>query len=382
MKKHFLLLTLLIFFVLTSFSQSAGNYISATITPGSQTNSVYVVIKSNTTLTGVKLSTFQFEIGIPTSVGTQPGFSITSLDPTVSYATDGATETQNSIPYYGYGFSGNGSLTGSGTTYTAGVEYTIAEVFFTGNPLATSQVRLMQLPGGGSTGNVNFYIADRGFDVTNQPAQFYSNVSSSNFSNDGNGYSGSSWVYITGIALPVKLSTFNVNAKNNDALLNWTVENQDATSSYFAIERSTNGTNFNQIGTVNATSVSQASYSYTDNTINLSGTVYYRLKMVDKDGQFAYSDIKSVQFANSGFAVTLYPNPVQSFTKLNITLDQAQVIKVSVNDALGNIVQQLQITGLKGMNEKTLDLSNVPSGTYMVRIQAGENSKTLSVVKN
>lgn len=104
--------------------------------------------------------------------------------------------------------------------------------------------------------------------------------------------------------------------------------------------------------------------------------------MVDKDGQFAYSDVKSVQFANSGFEVTLYPNPVQSFTKLNITLDQAQLIKVSVNDALGNTVQQLQITGLKGMNEKTLDLSKVPSGTYMVRIQAGQNSKTLSVVKN
>ncbi|HSN07878.1 MAG TPA: hypothetical protein VLS85_02515, partial [Hanamia sp.] len=166
MKKHFLLLFFALLFFLFGFSQSAGNYVSATITPGSQSNSVYVVIKSNTTLTGVKLSTLQFEIGIPTSVGTQPGFSITSLDPTVSYATDGATETQNSTTYYGYGFSGNGSLTGSGNTYTAGVEDTVAEVFFTGNPSALSQVRLMQLPSGGTTGNVNFYLADRGFDIT------------------------------------------------------------------------------------------------------------------------------------------------------------------------------------------------------------------------
>ncbi|HSN09863.1 MAG TPA: T9SS type A sorting domain-containing protein, partial [Hanamia sp.] len=187
---------------------------------------------------------------------------------------------------------------------------------------------------------------------------------------------------ITGIALPVKLSTFTVNKKDNTAVVDWTVDNQDATSNYFGIERSTNGTDFSQVGTMNATSNSNASYSYTDNNINLSGAVYYRLKMVDKDGQFSYSDIKSVQFANSGFAVTLYPNPIQSFTKLNITLDQAQVIKVSVNDALGNTIQQLQITGIKGMNEKTLDLSNVPNGTYMVRIQAGQNSKTLSIIKN
>jgi len=379
MKKNLLLLILSSFYIFNAFSQTTGNYFSGTIKHGSVANSVYIVIKSNTTITGVKFSSFQFELGIPISVSPRPTESITSFDPTITYAKDSAIETQGVNQYYGYGFSGIGTTLGAGKTYTADVEDTIAEVFFHGNPSATSEVRMMQLPNGGSTLNVNFYVADRGFDVTNQPAQFYGGTT---LFNDGNGYTGSSYVFITGIALPVKLSTFNINAKNNSALLNWAVENQDATSSYFAIERSTNGTDFNQIGTVNATSDSQASYSYTDNGINLSGTVYYRLKMVDKDGQFTYSDIKSVQFKNLSFAVNLYPNPVQNFTKLTVALDEAQVIKVSVNDALGNIVQQLQITGLKGMNEKTLDLSNVPSGTYMIRIQAGQDIKTLSVVKN
>lgn len=173
-----------------------------------------------------------------------------------------------------------------------------------------------------------------------------------------------------------------MNAKNNHALLAWSVENQEATSSNFEIERSNNGNDFSKIGTVAATSQSKASYSYVYNTMNLSGSVYYRLKMVDKDGIFDYSDIKSLHLDNRRFAVSLYPNPAHSSTKLNIALVQAQVIKVSVNDALGKSMKQFEISAQNGMNEKILDLSTIPIGSYMIRIQAGQNSKTLPIIKN
>jgi len=381
MKKYFLLLTFAFFSQIAFCQPTSGKFFSATLKPGSQLNSVYIVVKSNTTLTGVSFSTFEFELGIPTtSVGSRPNFTVNSFDPTITYATDGAIETQDGQDYYGYGFSGNGSANGS-SLFTAGVEYTMAEVFFTNSPTVPAQVRLMQLPNGGTgTGNVYFYVADHGFDVTNTDAQFYGGPGTT-VSNDGNGYSGSSYVYIN-VVLPIKLSSFNATSKNNNALLNWTVENQDATSSHFEIERSINGTDFNSIGTVNATSDSKATYSYTDENTNLSGIVYYRLKMVNKDGQFVYSDVKSVQFQNAAFAVTLYPNPVQNITKLNVTLDQAQVIKVIVNDALGNRIKQMEIAGQKGMNKKTIDLSTVPKGSYMIRVQAGQNLQTLPIIKN
>lgn len=389
MKKYFLLLTF-VFFSQFAFCQSSGKYFSGTLEPGSKPNSVYIVIKSNTTISGAKISSFQFELGIPTSsIGIRPGFTIdNSKYSAISYATDGSTEKQDGMDYYGFGFSGDGSQGSSASfDFTAGVEYIIAEVFFTDNttgkvqvnPSITSQIRMMQLPDGGSTTHVNFYLADRGFDVTNTTAQFYGG---STFSNDGKGYGGSSYVFITSVTLPVKLSSFTVISKNNDALLSWSVENQEATASHFEIERSANGTDFSQVGTVNATTNQQESYSYTDAKSNLSGTTYYRLKMVDKDGQFAYSDIKSVHFGNAAFAVSLYPNPVQNLTKLKVTLDQTQVIKVSVNNALGNLVQQFEITGQKGINEKSIDLSSVPAGSYMIRIEAGQNRKTMSVIKN
>jgi hypothetical protein len=379
--KKLLLSATVFFLVLTGFSQQTGNYISATLKPGSKANSVYIVIKSNTTITGAKFSSLQFELGIPTTVTPKPGFTITSMDPLISYATDGAVETQNGVTYYGYGFSGDGGQGGSGTTYTAGIEYTMAEVFFTGNPAAASQVRLMQLPNGGTTHNVNFYVADRGFDVTNQTAQFYSD-NPANVSNDGNGYSGSSFVFITNVALPVKLSTFTASAKNNHSLLAWSVENQDVNSSHFEIQRSADGSNFDNIGRGDATNNSQASYTYTDKNVSLSGTVYYRLKMVDKDGEVSYSDIKTVHLDKQSFAVRLYPNPVQSFTTITISLENTQPVNVSVNDALGKQIKQIHFAGQTGENERTLDLSTINSGTYLITIQVGNKIQTISIIKN
>jgi len=379
--KKLLLSAVVSLLVLTGYSQQTGNYISATIKPGSKTNSVYIVIKSNTTITGAKFSSLQFELGIPTTISPKPGFTVTSIDNLISYATDAGIETQDGVTYYGYGFSGDGGQGGSGTTYTAGMEYTMAEVFFTGNPSATSAVRLMQLPNGGTTHNANFYVADRGFDVTNQTAQFYSD-NPSNVSNDGNGYTGSSYVMVTNIALPLKLSTFTATASKNTSLLSWTVENQDANSSHFEIERSINGADFNNVGRVDATSNSYASYTFSDKNISVTGTVYYRLKMVDKNGQISYSDVKTIRLKNGAFIVNLYPNPIQNLAKLTISLENPQMVNVSVNDALGNQIKQFQFNGIKGKNERSVDLSSVNSGTYLITVQAGNQLQTISIIKN
>ncbi len=387
--KKYILLPLFVVFAHVVFSQTSGLYFSATLKPGSEVNSVYVVLKSNTTIKGAKLSTLQFELGIPTNtIGTRPGFTIDSKLSSISYATDGAIETQDGQTFYGFGFSGDGAQGPSAAfDFDAGVEYVAAEVFFTDmssgkaevNAVITSQVRMMQLPDGGSTRNVNFYLADRGFDVTNTSAQFYGG---SEFSNDGNGYAGSSYVFLTGVSLPVKLASFSVAVKENEALLSWSVENQDANSSHFEIERSANGKDFSQVAMVNATNNTKQSYSFTDNDPSLSGSVYYRLKMVDKDGQFAYSEIKSVQFANTGFSVLVYPNPIQSVSKLRVNLEKPQVIKVTITNSTGSSVQQFQINGQRGMNEKSINLSTAPAGSYMIRIQSGFNSKVISVIKN
>lgn len=380
MKKLIVLFLASHFLMFTAFSQApSGNFVSATIKSGSQKNSIYIAIKSNTELTLAKLSSFQFTIGIPASVSPKPTLSITSLDPTMNFDLTEVTETQDGSAFTCYNFGGVGTLTGSGKTYSANTEYNYAEIFFD-NPSDVGFSRLMQLPNGGTSHNVNFYIANLGADITNQTAQFYSS-DPDKVSNDGNGYSGSSYVLLA-TSTPVKLSSFSVISKNNEALLDWAVENQDANSSHFEIERSANGKDFSQVAMVNATNNTKQSYSFTDNDPSLAGSVYYRLKMVDKDGQFAYSEIKSVQFANTGFSVLVYPNPIQSVSKLRVNLDKPEVIKVTITNSTGSTVQQFQINGQRGMNEKSINLSTVPAGSYMIRIQSGLNSKVFSVIKN
>lgn len=383
MKKIFTLSLLLLSF---HFLSEAQGTVQASLGRGSTANRVKIYIKSDTTAT-TNISTLEFNIAVPDSV--------TIATPNlISSASSIAWQVSPVVTEGGYhNFAIVTAQSPVTFNLTSGTEFEVMELEFSDyTTRLPSFVSLVTLPDGGSNGLLLFYstgspVSDGSnlyYGRTDIPTYNYTTniVNGYSYPSSGTGGTDISYARLMAGPTPVKLSAFNVNAKNNAAILSWTVQNQDATSSHFGIERSTNGTDFNQVGKVDATSGSQASYSYSDNALNLSGTVYYRLKMVDKDGQFAYSDVKSVQFTNAGFAVTLYPNPVQSFTKLNITLDQAQVIKVSVNDALGNLVKQMEINGQKGMNEKTIDLSTIPTGSYMIRIQAGQNIKTMPIIKN
>ncbi len=134
MKRNFLLTIIAsLLFTLTGIAQSSGNYVSATLTAGSTSSSVYVTFMSNTTLANSKFSTFQFAVAIPASVTPAPALNVTSLDPLITYApVQVSTETGGSTSFTVYSFSGDGAQSGSGTTYTTGSPYNIAEVFFTG----------------------------------------------------------------------------------------------------------------------------------------------------------------------------------------------------------------------------------------------------------
>lgn len=372
----------LLFSLLSTFSLAQGT-VQASLGLGNAPNRVKIYIKSDVTKTS-NISTLEFNIAVPESETVAKPVVISSASSIGWQVEDAVTEG---------GYKNFPILTAVSPILTfdltAGTEFEVMELEFSDQTVLPNSVSLITLPNGGQNGFLLFYCT--GSPASDGGSLYYARSGPVYTTNIVNGYSydptGTLGTDVSSATLiasttPVKLSSFSVISKNNDALLSWSVENQDANSSHFEIERSANGIDFSQIGTVNATSNTKESYSYTDENINLSGAVYYRLKMVDKDGQSAYSDIKSIQLANAAFAVSLYPNPVQNLTKLKVTLDEAQVIKVSVNNALGNMVKQYQIIGQKGSNEKTIDLSNVPSGSYMIRIEAGQNKKTLSVIKN
>ncbi|RNI36586.1 T9SS C-terminal target domain-containing protein [Hanamia caeni] len=371
-------------FSFSSFAMAQGT-VQASIGIGSAANRIKIYIKSDITLKS-NISTLEFNIAIPeTETVAKP--TVTSSASSISWQIDDPI-TEGGYKNYAITTGTSPILT---FNLTAGSEFEVMELEFSDQTVLPNSVSLITLPLGGVTTNGFALFYCTGSPSSDGSNLYYARTTDATYRTDiVNGFSYNadgtqgtdiSSATLTATPTPVKLSSFSVDIKDNTAALSWSVENQDANSSHFEIERSANGKDFNQVAMVNATNNTKQSYSFNDNDPSLSGSVYYRLKMVDKNGQFAYSDIKTVQFANTGFSVLVYPNPIESVSKLRVNLEKPQVIKVSISNSTGNLVQHFEIDGQRGMNEKSINLSTVPAGSYMIRIQSGQKNKVISVIK-
>jgi hypothetical protein len=170
--------------------------------------------------------------------------------------------------------------------------------------------------------------------------------------------------------LPVYLVSFQGNLDNSVVTLKWSVA-QNETSQRFEIEKSTNGTDFSQIGVVNATGkAGDENYSFTD---NVSGTskVMYRLKMYDVNNKAEYSKVLAFQMDNTD-KVRIINNPVSDKITLSYVATTDQVLYVNVYDMTGRLHLKQTITASHGVNVVNLPLSsNFKSGIYVVELNDG-----------
>jgi Secretion system C-terminal sorting domain len=192
---------------------------------------------------------------------------------------------------------------------------------------------------------------------------------------------------VNNVPVPVKFNGFTAVKRDNDGLLTWAVENESPITDRYEIERSFNGLDFSKFATVNPKNngLTANTYNLTDaNLSNLrtsSGVIYYRIKQIDKDGQFVYSEIKSIRLDSKGFAVGVYPNPVKDVAVLSIDLMDNEAISLLIIDAAGKQVQQMQIQGVRGLNVKRVSMGAFASGTYQFKVRTATEVKTISVVK-
>jgi trimeric autotransporter adhesin len=181
--------------------------------------------------------------------------------------------------------------------------------------------------------------------------------------------------------LPLQLLSFKGDWKNNAAYLQWETANESNTS-HFIVERSNDGNNFNDIGTVaaNGNSTTQISYAYTDNDAasQPSPVIYYRLKLVDINGRSTYSKIISIHLSNN-LDVVLFPNPVND--KLNIKINNRgrQLITVEVTDLQGRIM----ISEKRFINQNALieiDVKKWKPQLYLLKVLNNKN-EIITVMK-
>ncbi len=174
---------------------------------------------------------------------------------------------------------------------------------------------------------------------------------------------------------PVLLSSFSVHKEAQTALLSWSTA-EEVNSERFEVEHSLNGKNWQMIGKVAAkvNSNDKQWYSFTDvNPAN--GSNLYRLRMVDRDGTFDYSRVKSLEF-DITIETAMYPNPVAERLLLK-TDDLKKISRVELFNTMGVAVIQSDT-----MPNIGLDVKNLPTGLYVVKVtRTNGSTDTFKVLK-
>jgi len=176
------------------------------------------------------------------------------------------------------------------------------------------------------------------------------------------------WVYRNGVVVPISLTRFTGIQQDDKIKLNWTTA-QEVNAGHFDIERSFNGTDFQKAGMVYSryqNSATPTDYEFFD-AAPVKGMNFYRLKQVDRDGNFNYSDIIPVLFSQSVVKdIRVSPNPVNNNLNIRLTTSENATILCKIYNADGREVKSLTASVVSGNNIIATDVSNLSGGSYMV----------------
>lgn len=175
---------------------------------------------------------------------------------------------------------------------------------------------------------------------------------------------------------PLTLLSFSGILNNGLAKLNWTSTNE-INVKHFVVEKSTNGSNFSSIGTVNAANTAGTNlYNFTDPTA-ISGVAYYRLRMVDLDGKFRYSIVIALNSKKAG-NLAAFPNPVND--QLFVTHAKATAgAAISIYAMDGRKVAAETVA--KDAVQQTINTSRLSAGIYQLVFQNGDSLEHIRFVK-
>ncbi len=176
---------------------------------------------------------------------------------------------------------------------------------------------------------------------------------------------------------PVIWGPFTAVQQGKVSLLQWKTL-QELNTEKFAIERSVDGNVFTEIASLPAAGFSNGtkSYQYTDGA-PLSGNNYYRLRQVDKDGRFTYSEVRLVNFTGLSNAVIITPNPATD--RVSITIGgNTKSLKVYLMNTVGQQVKTYTMNG----QYMQINLPHLAAGVYYIKIEGeGINTKQKLVIQ-
>lgn len=178
--------------------------------------------------------------------------------------------------------------------------------------------------------------------------------------------------------LPVTITSFTGEAAINSNKLTWNVA-QELNVSHYEVERSSNGISFQKIATVKATN--RSTYKYED-VLSANGSYYYRLKIVDNDASYEYSEVVYLKRI-SKTVVQVLSNPFADGIKIQLSIAQNSKGQINLYDAEGKLLRSERLTLVAGQSVYTLDnLSTLPSGTYFMEAIINDQRWKQKLLKN
>jgi hypothetical protein len=193
-----------------------------------------------------------------------------------------------------------------------------------------------------------------------------------------------SFRYIGAAFLPVSLTDWKANVVKNNVQLSWTSFHEKDIDHY-TIERSHDGVNFHQVGSLIAEgdNDNKKNYTYTDKISPDPGTIYYRLKTIDLTGKNHYSEVRVVRIASASHSVSVvaYPNPVVDELKITVPAKwQGKAISFEIYNINGLAVKRIS-NNASGITQ-SVNVHDLSPGLYIVKVKSGLESATAHIVKS
>ena len=178
------------------------------------------------------------------------------------------------------------------------------------------------------------------------------------------------------VIVPVELASFSASVNGSDVTLSWMTATE-LNNSGFKVERTTGEENWTDLGFVegHGTTTETQAYSFIDKGL-AAGTYSYRIKQVDFDGSYKYYNLdQEVEIAAPiSYALSQnYPNPFNPTTKIKYAVPFDGFVNIAVFNVLGEKVANVVNSVHKAGNyELTFDATNLASGMYIYRMEAGD----------
>ncbi|MEL7339447.1 MAG: T9SS type A sorting domain-containing protein, partial [Bacteroidota bacterium] len=194
------------------------------------------------------------------------------------------------------------------------------------------------------------------------------------------------WRAFGGGSFPVEWLDFAVVWEDLDASLSWSTASENA-SDFFEVQRSLDGLTFQPIGEVKAAGSSVETRQYQFKDIDAASLklnkYYYRIRQVDLDGAYDYSNVIELNrtLSEGEIALSAYPNPTQDIVEIRYAAFRAGTLDLRVFNSLGQVVHQQRLTYDKGNQFQTLDLSGWKAGLYILELTSEQYASSLKLIK-